>query len=85
MATVREAPLYLLRALRTMVFGDPGSTELPYIKDFPDDSRPEEGAVHKPTHRERPPGLRVRKAQVQLARRARLALILGPKATDKMI
>jgi Bacterial regulatory proteins, luxR family len=45
MATVREATLELLRELRTMVFGEPGSTELPYLEDFPDDSRPEEAIV----------------------------------------
>ena len=36
--TVRESTFELLRALglRT-VFGNPGSTELPFLKDFPDD------------------------------------------------
>ena len=41
MATVREATLDLLRELRTMVFGDLGSIELPSLKEFPDDFRPE--------------------------------------------
>jgi benzoylformate decarboxylase len=36
MATVREAPFHLLRRLgMTTVFGNPGSTELPFLKDFP--------------------------------------------------
>jgi thiamine pyrophosphate-dependent acetolactate synthase large subunit-like protein len=36
MATVREATFDLLRRLRmTTVFGNPGSTELPFLKDFP--------------------------------------------------
>ncbi|MGI8859076.1 MAG: benzoylformate decarboxylase [Rubrobacteraceae bacterium] len=40
MATVREATLDLLRELEmTTVFGNPGSTELPFLKDFPDDFR----------------------------------------------
>jgi benzoylformate decarboxylase len=40
MATVREATLDLLRTLgMTTVFGNPGSTELPFLKDFPDDFR----------------------------------------------
>src|SRR5215216_5772781 len=38
MTTVREVTLSLLRELRmTTVFGNPGSTELPFLKDFPDD------------------------------------------------
>lgn len=38
MATVREATYTLLRALgMTTVFGNPGSTELPFLQDFPDD------------------------------------------------
>src|SRR5215217_3658675 len=38
MATVREVTLDLLRELgMTTVFGNPGSTELPFLKDFPDD------------------------------------------------
>src|SRR3712207_4001049 len=38
MATVREVTFDLLRELgmRT-VFGNPGSTELPFLRDFPDD------------------------------------------------
>ena len=40
MATVREATFDLLRRLRmTTVFGNPGSTELPFLKDFPEDFR----------------------------------------------
>lgn len=40
MATVREVTLDLLRELgMTTVFGNPGSTELPLLKDFPDDFR----------------------------------------------
>jgi len=40
MATVREATLDLLRRLgMTTVFGNPGSTELPFLKDFPEDFR----------------------------------------------
>jgi benzoylformate decarboxylase len=38
MATVREIALDLLRELgMTTVFGNPGSTELPFLKDFPED------------------------------------------------
>jgi benzoylformate decarboxylase len=38
MATVREVTLDLLRELgMTTVFGNPGSTELPFLKDFPED------------------------------------------------
>jgi benzoylformate decarboxylase len=38
MATVREVTLDLLRELGvTTVFGNPGSTELPFLKDFPED------------------------------------------------
>lgn len=38
MATVREATYDLLRSLRmTTVFGNPGSTEEPFLSDFPDD------------------------------------------------
>ena len=37
-ATVREATFDLLRAHGiTTMFGNPGSTELPFLKDFPDD------------------------------------------------
>jgi benzoylformate decarboxylase len=40
MKTVRETTLDLLRTLgMTTVFGNPGSTELPFLKDFPDDFR----------------------------------------------
>src|SRR3954447_20045726 len=40
MATVREVTLDLLRELgMTTVFGNPGSTELTFLKDFPDDFR----------------------------------------------
>ncbi len=40
MATVREVTFDLLRDLgMTTVFGNPGSTELPFLKDFPDDFR----------------------------------------------
>jgi len=40
MPTVREATLDLFRAHgMTTVFGNPGSTELPMLKDFPDDFR----------------------------------------------
>ena len=40
MATVREATLDLLRTLgMTTIFGNPGSTELAFLKDFPDDFR----------------------------------------------
>ena len=40
MATVREATFDLLRRLgMTTVFGNPGSTELPFLKDFPEDFR----------------------------------------------
>lgn len=40
MATVREATFDLLRRLgMTTVFGNPGSTELPFLQDFPDDFR----------------------------------------------
>src|SRR5829696_9753189 len=38
MGTVREVTLDLLRELGiTTVFGNPGSTELPFLKDFPED------------------------------------------------
>lgn len=38
MATVREATLELLRSLgMTTVFGNPGSTEIPFLNQFPDD------------------------------------------------
>src|SRR5215204_1332485 len=38
MATVREITFDLLRRLgTTTVFGNPGSTELPFLQDFPDD------------------------------------------------
>src|SRR6202047_767112 len=38
MASVREAPFELLRAHgMTTIFGNPGSTELPMLEDFPDD------------------------------------------------
>src|SRR3954451_20829121 len=40
MATVREAVFDMLRARgMTTVFGNPGSTELPMLRDFPDDFR----------------------------------------------
>jgi benzoylformate decarboxylase len=40
MASVREATLDLFRAHgMTTIFGNPGSTELPMLKDFPDDFR----------------------------------------------
>jgi benzoylformate decarboxylase len=40
MATVREATFDLLRDFGiTTVFGNPGSTELPFLKDFPEDFR----------------------------------------------
>src|SRR4028119_2468486 len=40
MTTVRDATFELLRDLEmTTVFGNPGSTELPFLKDFPDDFR----------------------------------------------
>jgi len=40
MPTVRDVTFDLLRALGlTTVFGNPGSTELPFLKDFPDDFR----------------------------------------------
>jgi len=40
MTTVREATFDLLRRLgMTTVFGNPGSTELPFLKDFPEDFR----------------------------------------------
>jgi benzoylformate decarboxylase len=40
MPTVREATLRLLRELGvTTIFGNPGSTELPLFRDFPDDLR----------------------------------------------
>jgi benzoylformate decarboxylase len=40
MARVRDATFDLLRRLEmTTVFGNPGSTELPFLKDFPDDFR----------------------------------------------
>lgn len=39
-ATVRTAVLHLLRAFgMTSIFGNPGSTELPMFRDFPDDFR----------------------------------------------
>ena len=38
MASVREATFEVLRSLgTTTVFGNPGSTELPFLRDFPDD------------------------------------------------
>jgi ubiquinone/menaquinone biosynthesis methyltransferase len=38
MATVREGTLDLLRELgMTTIFGNPGSTELPFLKEFPED------------------------------------------------
>ncbi len=40
MSTVREAVYDLLRGFGiTTVFGNPGSTELPFLRDFPDDFR----------------------------------------------
>jgi len=40
MPTVREVTFDLLRELgMTTVFGNPGSTELPFLRDFPDDFR----------------------------------------------
>src|ERR1043166_867030 len=40
MPTVREAIVSLLRELGlTTIFGNPGSTELPLFRDFPDDFR----------------------------------------------
>src|SRR3954465_7580460 len=40
MATVREAVFDMLRARgMTTIFGNPGSTELPMLRDFPDDFR----------------------------------------------
>src|SRR5918992_4163224 len=40
MATVREVTYDLLRDLgMTTVFGNPGSTELPFLRDFPEDFR----------------------------------------------
>lgn len=40
MATVREATFGILRSLgMTTVFGNPGTTELPLLKDFPEDFR----------------------------------------------
>ncbi|PAU48299.1 thiamine pyrophosphate-binding protein, partial [Streptomyces albireticuli] len=40
MTTVRDAVFELLRARGvTTVFGNPGSTELPFLRDFPDDFR----------------------------------------------
>src|ERR687890_2861689 len=40
MATVREVTYDLLRDLgMTTIFGNPGSTELPFLRDFPDDFR----------------------------------------------
>ena len=40
MTTVREASYDLLREHgMTTVFGNPGSTELPFLADFPDDFR----------------------------------------------
>ena len=40
MPTVREVVVRLLRDLgMTTVFGNPGSTELPLFRDFPDDFR----------------------------------------------
>src|SRR5215468_11101829 len=40
MPTVREAVVCLLRELgMTTVFGNPGSTELPFFRDFPEDFR----------------------------------------------
>ncbi|MDQ4000301.1 MAG: benzoylformate decarboxylase [Actinomycetota bacterium] len=40
MGTVREVTFDLLRELgMTTVFGNPGSTELPFLRDFPDDFR----------------------------------------------
>jgi thiamine pyrophosphate-dependent acetolactate synthase large subunit-like protein len=40
MPTVREATVCLLRELgMTTIFGNPGSTELPLFRDFPDEFR----------------------------------------------
>src|SRR4028118_637541 len=40
MATVREVTFALLRDLgMTTIFGNPGSTELPFLQDFPEDFR----------------------------------------------
>jgi benzoylformate decarboxylase len=40
MPTVREAVVCLLRDLgMTTIFGNPGSTELPFFREFPDDFR----------------------------------------------
>ncbi|GLV55630.1 hypothetical protein KDH_24740 [Dictyobacter sp. S3.2.2.5] len=40
MATVREETFRLLRLLGlTTIFGNPGSTELPFLRDYPDDFR----------------------------------------------
>jgi len=38
MTTVREATYDVMRSLgMTVVFGNPGSSELPFLKDFPSD------------------------------------------------
>ena len=40
MTTVREATYELLRELgMTVIFGNPGSTELPFLRDMPSDFR----------------------------------------------
>ncbi|MBV9179689.1 MAG: benzoylformate decarboxylase, partial [Acidobacteria bacterium] len=40
MGTVREATYELLRQLHmTTIFGNPGSTELPFLRDMPEDFR----------------------------------------------
>ncbi len=40
MATVRGITFNVLRELgMTTVFGNPGSTEIPFLRDFPDDFR----------------------------------------------
>ena len=40
MPTVREAVIELFRHFgMTTIFGNPGSTELPFLKDFPKDFR----------------------------------------------
>ena len=41
MSTVQEATYELLRSFKmTKVFGNPGSTELPFLRGFPEDFTP---------------------------------------------
>jgi benzoylformate decarboxylase len=49
-ATVRDRVFDLFRAFgTTTIFGNPGSTELPMFRDFPDDFRPRRAPARNST------------------------------------